>query len=105
MKKIFALVLALMMAISAFSFATAEEEKSVNIGVTSTITSLNPLAMDATEIVKYATSLVFQSLVEADRELNFVPIIAESITTEDNLHFTIKIKDDAVWSDPNCARA
>lgn len=99
MKKIFALVLALMMAISAFSFATAEEEKSVNIGVTSTITSLNPLAMDATEIVKYATSLVFQSLVEADRELNFVPIIAESITTEDNLHFTIKIKDDAVWSD------
>ncbi|MBR1585651.1 MAG: ABC transporter substrate-binding protein [Clostridia bacterium] len=99
MKKLLSLVLAFALALSMFAFASAEEEKSVNIGVTSTIASLNPLAMDATEIVKYATSLVFQSLVEADSKLNFVPVIAESITTEDNIHFTIKVKEDAVWSD------
>lgn len=99
MKKLLSLVLALALLLTAFSVASAEDEKSVNIGVTSTIATLNPLGMDATEIVKYATSLVFQSLVEADSNLNFVPVIAESITTEDNLHFTIKIREDAKWSD------
>ncbi|MBQ9264579.1 MAG: ABC transporter substrate-binding protein [Clostridia bacterium] len=99
MKKLLSLVLTLALLLTAFATVHAEDEKSVNIGVTSTIATLNPLAMDATEIVKYATSLVFQSLVEADSELNFVPVIAESITTEDNLNFTIKVKEDAVWSD------
>ena len=86
MKKIFSVLLAISLMLSVVSLASAENEKTVNIGVTSTIATLNPLAMDATEIVKYATSLVFQSLVEADSELNFVPQLAESITTEDNLH-------------------
>ena len=99
MKKILSVLLAISLMLSVVSLASAENEKTVNIGVTSTIATLNPMAMDATEIVKYATSLVFQSLVEADRELNFVPVLAESITTEDNLHFTIRLKDDAVWSD------
>ena len=99
MKKILSILLAAVMLLSVAPMASAEQEKSVNIGVTSTIATLNPLAMDATEIVKYATSLVFQSLLEADRELNFVPVIAESITTEDNIHFTIRVRDDAVWSD------
>ena len=97
MKKILSVLLAISLMLSVVSLASAENEKTVNIGVTSTIATLNPMAMDATEIVKYATSLVFQSLVEADRELNFVPVLAESITTEDNLHFTIRLKDDAVW--------
>ncbi len=99
MKKLLSLVLAAALLLSGSLFAAAEDEKSVNVGITSTIATLNPLAMDATEIVKYATSLVFQSLVEADSQLNFVPVIAESITTEDNQHFTIKVRDDAVWSD------
>ena len=99
MKKLLSLVLALVMALSAVGFAAAEEDKAVNIGVTSTLTTLNPLAVDNTEIVKYAVSLVFLPLVELNAELEFVPQLAESITTEDNLTFTIKLRDDASWSD------
>ena len=101
MKKLISLALALVMALSAVGFAAAEEDKSVNIGVTSTLTTLNPLAVDNTEIVKYAVSLVFLPLVELNAELEFVPQLAESITTEDNLTFTIKLRDEANWSDGN----
>ena len=58
MKKLLALVLTAVMLFSMLSFASAED-KAVNIGVTSTLTTLNPLAVDNTEIVKYAVSLVF----------------------------------------------
>lgn len=98
MKKLLALVLTVVMLLSMLSFATAED-KTVNIGVTSTLTTLNPLAVDNTEIVKYAVSLVFLPLVELNEKLEFVPQLAESITTEDNLTFTIKLQDSAVWSD------
>ncbi len=98
-RRFLCLFLSLALGLSVLTAAGAEGDKSVNIGVTSTVSTLNPMAMDATEIVKYATSLVFQSLLEADKDLNFVPVIAESITTEDNLNFTIKVRDDAVWSD------
>ena len=99
MKKALSLVLALALMLSAFGFAAAEEEKSVTVGVTSTLTTLNPLAVDNTEVVKYAVSLAFLPLVELNAELEFVPQLAESITTEDNLTFTIKLQDSAVWSD------
>ena len=79
--------------------SAAADDKSVNIAVTSTLTSLNPLLIDATEIVKYALSLEFLPLVELNADLEFVPQLAESITTEDNLTFTIKLQDGAVWSD------
>ena len=98
MKKLLALVLTVAMLLSMLSFAAAED-KAVNIGVTSTLTTLNPLAVDNTEIVKYAVSLVFLPLVELNEKLEFVPQLAESITTEDNLTFTIKLQENAVWSD------
>ena len=98
MKKLIAVLLAcvLLASLSGPAFA---EDKAVTIGVTSTIATLNPLAMDATEIVKYTTSLVFLPLMEADSDLQFVPQLAESITTEDNLLFTIRLREDAKWSD------
>ena len=99
LKSLLSLTLALTMLLSIAVTARAEEEKSVNIAVTSTLTSLNPLLIDATEIVKYALSLEFLPLVELSADLEFVPQLAESITTEDNLTFTIKLRDDAVWSD------
>lgn len=98
MKKLIAILLACMM-LAAVPGLAAAEDKVVNIGVTSTIATLNPLAMDATEIVKYTTSLVFLPLLEADSDLQFVPQLAESITTEDNQLFTIKLREDAKWSD------
>ena len=112
MKKFFKIVLSLALALTLLTgcgsqggdapadpTAAPAAEKSVNIAVTSTLTSLNPLLIDATEIVKYALSLEFLPLVELNADLEFVPQLAESITTEDNLTFTIKLRDDAVWSD------
>ncbi|MBQ8653990.1 MAG: ABC transporter substrate-binding protein [Clostridia bacterium] len=98
-RSLLALILALTMLLGAASCAAADGEKSANIAVTSAVDTLNPLRTDATEIVKYATSLVFLPLVELNADLEFVPQLAESITTDDNLTFTIKLRDDAVWSD------
>ena len=75
------------------------QEAIVNVGVTDTFGSVNPLLQDGTEVVKYATSLAFLPLVELNKELEFVGQLASSITTEDNRNFIIKLKEDAKWSD------
>lgn len=98
MTRILSLALAMMMCLSATP-VSAESAKSVNIGLTSTVSTLNPLLMDATEVMKHATSIVFMPLVELNNDVEFVPQLAESITTEDNLTFTIKLQDAAAWSD------
>lgn len=100
MKKMMSILLALMLALPVFGTAAAAgSEKTVNIAVTSGISSLNPLLIDATEGMKYALSLEFLPLVELNRELQFVPQLAQSITTQDNVTFTIRLQDEAVWSD------
>lgn len=71
----------------------------VNIGVTNEVTTLNPLLVDGTETGKYATGLNFLPLVDLDKDNNFYPMLAESITTSDNLTFTVKLFKDAQWSD------
>lgn len=86
-----------------FSFggaATAEgAEKIVNIGVTDTLGSLNPLLLDAGELNKYAQGFQFLPLFELDSELNFVGALAESFATEDHLTYTVKLYENATWSD------
>lgn len=79
--------------------AAAEGEKIVNVGVTDSLGGVNPFAVDQTEINKYAIDLMFLPLMELDQDLNFQGMLADSITTEDNLHFSVHIDDDAVWSD------
>ncbi len=75
------------------------EDKIVNIGMTDSISSVNPLLMDATEIMKTSTALEFLPLVELNRNLEFEGMLASSITTEDNIHFTVNIDPNASWSD------
>lgn len=100
MKKLTAMLLVLMLAAGMTGVSMAEENnKVVNIAVTGTFTSMNPLLMDFTEGMKYAASLAFLPLVELNSELEFVGQLAESITTEDNLTFTIKLNENAAWSD------
>lgn len=72
---------------------------TVNIGVTSTLGTLNPLLIDGTEINKYAIGLMFLPLMELNRDLEFEGQLADSITTEDNLNFVVHIDDNATWSD------
>lgn len=74
-------------------------EKIVNVGVTNTLESLNPLLLNGGEINKYATGLMFLPLMELDKDLNFQPMLADSITTEDNRNFIVHIDEKATWSD------
>ncbi|MBQ2283388.1 MAG: ABC transporter substrate-binding protein [Agathobacter sp.] len=71
----------------------------VNVGVTDSLGGVNPLVMDQTNINKYAAGLQFLPLIELDSELNFQPMLADSITTEDNIHFTVHLDENANWSD------
>lgn len=71
----------------------------VNIGVTDSLGGVNPFAIDMTEINKYAADLMFLPLMELDKDLNFQGMLADSITTEDNLNFVVHIDDNATWSD------
>lgn len=74
-------------------------EKIVNIGITDSLGGINPLTIDQTWINKYAVGLEFLPLVDLDENLNFQPMLADSITTEDNMNFIIHIDENATWSD------
>ena len=79
--------------------AAAEGEKIINIGVTNSLGGINPFAIDQTEINKHAMDLMFLPLMELDKDLNFQGMLADSITTDDNVHFVVHIDDRATWSD------
>lgn len=81
--------------------AVSEEsgEKIVNIGITDSLGGMNPLTIDQTWVNKYAVGLQFLPLVELDGELNFQPMLADSVTTEDNRNFIVHIDENATWSD------
>lgn len=79
--------------------AAAEGEKIINVGVTSSLGGINPFVIDQTEINKYAVDLMFLPIVELDKDSNFQNMLADSITTEDNIHFVVHIDDNATWSD------
>jgi uncharacterized 2Fe-2S/4Fe-4S cluster protein (DUF4445 family) len=71
----------------------------VNIGMTDTVPSVNPLLLDASEIGKTICDFQFLQLCELNSDLEFEGMLADSITTEDHIHFTVHIDDAAVWSD------
>lgn len=74
-------------------------EGIVNVGVTYTFNTLNPLLYDATIVNHAAISLQFQPLVELRSDMTFEYLIADEVTTEDNLTFKIHLNDEAAWSD------
>ena len=71
----------------------------VNIGVTDTLGSLNPLAIDQTEINKYSTAMMFLPLVELNSKMKFEGAVADSITVKNNNVFIIHVDKNAKWSD------
>lgn len=81
------------------STGAASGEKIVNVGVTDSLGGINPFVIDQTEINKYAVGLMFLPLVELDSEMNFQSMLADSITTEDNINFVVHIDENATWSD------
>lgn len=112
LKKLFSVWLIIIMVIGSFAACsnnknnetdsneqTSNSKDIVNIGVTDNLSSVNPLLQDGTEVVKYTTSLEFLPLVELNKDLEFVGMLAKEITTEDNKTFTIHLDENAVWSD------
>ena len=113
MKKLTALLLALLMSLSLAACgaqetpAETETEKdtapadssTVNIGCTSALGTLNPLMMDGSWVNVTAMSLEFLPLVSLNDDFGFDYMLADSITTEDNLTYTVHLKEEATWSD------
>lgn len=108
-KKSFAIVLiGVLMVVSACSNNNTNEpanesgisKKVVNIGVTYSPGSLNPLS-PVGQVSSYVAGLMFPPLVELDEDLKFKPMLADSIETKDNTTFTIKLNQNAKWTDGN----
>ncbi|MBQ8815605.1 MAG: ABC transporter substrate-binding protein [Lachnospiraceae bacterium] len=113
LKRLFGLILAMAMVFSAVGCSSSGTKdlsgetsgtqtgnnNIVNIAITDPVGTINPLLMDATEIVKYSSALQFLPLCELNSDLEFEPMLASSITTEDNIHFIVKIDENANWSD------
>lgn len=98
-KRILIILLTLTMVTSLMACANSNTDNAVNIGVTDSLSSVNPLLQDGTEVVKYTTSLEFLPLLELNKDLEYVSQLAKDITTEDNKTFTIHLDERAVWSD------
>lgn len=106
--KIFSIVLILVMTLlSACSKGTdnnkgTEESKDakkvINIGVTYAPGTINPLS-PTTDVATSVTGLMFLPLMEIDSDMEFKPMLAKSITTEDNITFTITLDERAKWTD------
>ena len=90
--------LAFLVAVTAAGCGGAQNESVVNVGVTDSLGGVNPFVIDQTEINKYAVGLMFLPLVELDKDLNFQGMLADSVTTEDNINFVVHIDDKATWS-------
>ena len=93
------LALSLLLPFAGCGNVSGASDDIVNIGMTDTIPSVNPLLLDASEIAKTISDLQFLQLCELNSDLEFVGMLADSITTEDNIHFTVHIDENAKWSD------
>lgn len=71
----------------------------VNIGATSTMDTMNPLVMNASWVNVYGVGLEFLPLVSENDKLQFENMLASSISSDDNLTYTIKLDPKAKWSD------
>lgn len=93
-----ALVLTMLFAMTGCGSAN-KQGKTVNIGITDALGGVNPLTIDQTWVNKYAVGLEFLPLVDLDENLKFQPMLADSVTTEDNMNFIVHIDENATWSD------
>ncbi|QAY67942.1 ABC transporter substrate-binding protein [Paenibacillus protaetiae] len=73
-------------------------KKVVNIGVTYAPSGINPLAPVGL-VSTYVAGLMFPPLVELDSDLQYKPMLADSIETTDNTTFTVKLNPNAKWTD------
>ncbi|ASS67787.2 MULTISPECIES: ABC transporter substrate-binding protein [unclassified Paenibacillus] len=73
-------------------------KKTVNVGVTYAPSGINPLAPVGL-VSTYVASLMFPPLVDLDSDLEYKPMLADSIETANNKTFVIKLNPGAKWTD------
>jgi len=80
------------------SEATGETEQSLFIGMISPPVSFNTIGNDDAAS-RYVQSFMFDSLLQMVEPLEFAPKLADEFETEDGQHYTIKLNEDATWTD------
>ena len=100
MKKLVALVLALVMALGMMSLASADDVQTINVCIGSQPETLDPQLNSASDGSNYIKHL-FEGLMKYDwNGEGIVKGAAEDYTvSEDGLVYTFKIREDAKWSD------
>src|SRR5207244_1366975 len=69
---------------------TSSNNKTISIGITNPPFNFNPInTLTSTE--GYILSMMFPIFVALDDSLKFVPMLADSIDTKDNVTFTVKL--------------
>ncbi len=81
------------------TIAATDRGDILTIGTTHPLSSLNPLTQSWNFIDLYATSLQFLPLAALDDNYQIVSQLAQSITTEDNQTYHVRLADAATWSD------
>ncbi|WP_127496639.1 ABC transporter substrate-binding protein [Paenibacillus glycanilyticus] len=103
MRSLLGLLIAMLFILSAcsrteLSMKPISSAKTVNIGVTYSPNTLNPLS-PVGQVSSYISGLMYLPLFELDQDLAFKPMLADSITTVDHRLFTINLSPAAKWSD------
>ncbi|MDR1302894.1 MAG: ABC transporter substrate-binding protein [Treponema sp.] len=82
------------------SQTVAPQLKIVNVGITNDPGTVSPLSVNNI-MAYYASSILFMPLASEilDQDKAFVNRLAESITTEDNVTFTITVNRKVRWTD------
>ena len=100
MKRVLSVILAIALLLGMAAFASADEEKVFNLVTSSKSisTKLDAVWVNRGDLFK---TLVFRSLFLPDTTLtNLNPDIAASYTvSEDNLIYTVTMKDNVLWHD------
>lgn len=77
---------------------TSGGDQSITIGITRGPASFNPL--DRPDWPSFRiTSVMFPPLIELNNDLEFVPMLASSIETDDFQTYTVHLNQEATWTD------
>lgn len=72
--------------------------KAINVGLMNAPSGFNPL--ESTDVSQNTCSaILFNPLVELDIDMKYKLMLADSIETEDNQTFTVKLNEKAKWTD------
>lgn len=100
-KRLLTLILAVVMIATAFSGCSggdiAPSDEILRFGTSGFNGIMNPI-MSSTVYDSYVCSLIFESLIQIDKEGKYLPYLATWDISDDNLTYTFKLKDGIKFS-------